>query len=219
MITQTPNVMQHTSKIKLNILLRTSNRPKGFSNILNIIRNQTYKDYRLIISVDNDFSLNYVLDAGIPIEDIVIVSPNIPHNTIFQEPEAKYNLYFNSLIEKVEDGLIYCVDDDDDLIDENVFQKIIDNYCGDEYLYIYKINFHNRNIPSYFNWGKTLQLCDVSTQNFVVHSKHAKKIKWDGFQLGDGRFVINLAEYLGKIKWVDEVIYVITQSNQGKSEI
>lgn len=44
----------------INILIRTSNRPNGFARIIDNIRSQTYKNYRIIVSVDNDETEEYV---------------------------------------------------------------------------------------------------------------------------------------------------------------
>ena len=37
-----------------------------------------------------------------------------------------YNQYFNYLIDKVDDGYIYCIDDDDYLADKYVLEKLME---------------------------------------------------------------------------------------------
>ena len=46
----------------------------------------------------------------------------------------------------------------------------------------------NHIIPSR-SWGGKITLGDIGTPNFIVHSKHCKLVKWDGYTWADGRFI------------------------------
>ena len=84
----------------INILIRTSNREQLFKRCLDSILNQSYKNIRIIVSIDNP-SCNYVPQW---IDTIEVEK---------QPGEYAYDLYLNELKKEVDDGYFICVDDDD----------------------------------------------------------------------------------------------------------
>ena len=78
----------------INIITRTSNRPIYFKKNRNSILEQTYKNIRHIISVDNKISYNYVKTHNI--KDIVFINKNV-----FKQSKFVHNLYINTLLKEV----------------------------------------------------------------------------------------------------------------------
>ena len=113
------------------------------------------------------------------------------------------------------DGYVWHIDDDDELTNNFVLEIISNSITKDDNIYIYKMNLMNHIIPSR-SWGGKITLGDIGTPNFIVHSKHCKLVKWDGYTWADGRFIQNINKLLYNIVWVDEVIYNVNQVNHGK---
>lgn len=86
----------------ISILIRTSNRPALFKRALQSVKNQTYKDIRVIVSYDNDEALKYI---PAEIEKIKVSADK-------SEPYF-YDLYCNDLKELVTEGWFMFLDDDD----------------------------------------------------------------------------------------------------------
>lgn len=203
-------------KPSFNILIRTSNREVGFNNILSQLKSQTYQNFTLYVSVDNQASYDYVIKAGIPKENIVFIDKSTLKQPItLNLKEEIYNLYFNDLYRIMGDGYVWHIDDDDELTNNFVLEIISNSITKDDNIYIYKMNLMNHIIPSR-SWGGKITLGDIGTPNFIVHSKHCKLVKWDGYTWADGRFIQNINKLLYNIVWVDEVIYNVNQVNHGK---
>jgi len=197
----------------LNILIRTSNRPIGFRRMIDGIRRQSFKNIRIIVSVDNPESYKYVTEMGIDADDILIVQKFIPPKSIIRNRRiACYNSYFNDIIKEVKDGWVFFVDDDDVLIDDNVLQTIVDNCICEDTLYIYKMKINETIVPSH-SWGIKPTLNDIGTPNFIFHSKYADKATWPPYTGADGDYVIEISKMVKNIRWVDKLIYLSTPSN------
>lgn len=195
----------------INILLRTHNRPQGFKRMLESIRNQTYKNYKLIISVDNDKTEDYVKNHGILDYLRLIPDRNMPYPADF---------YFNALISEAKEGFVWCVDDDDFLPHEKVLEVISKNIESDM-ISIFKMQ-GNTILPGPDVFGKLIQVCQIGTPCFVVPVEFAGRAKWKGESGSDYLYIKELTDLIGlnKVKWVNEVIYKIDKPNQrGKSEI
>src|ERR1700748_2286539 len=97
----------------INILIRTSNRPKLFLKCLKSVTDQDYKNIRIIVSYDNDAALRYI-PSGLEILKV------------YKRPEFQfgYDDYCNSLKSLVTDGW-YAWIDDDDILMPNVLSKIV----------------------------------------------------------------------------------------------
>lgn len=207
----------------LNILIRTHGRPNGFSKLIASIREQTYKKYRIIVSIDDHSSLEYVKNEFIPENDIVEILPfdNVIVPDGFDnwgnESVTIYNQYFNYLIDKVDDGYIYCIDDDDYLADKYVLEKLMDQ-ADENRLLLFKMKVSKLVIPNK-SFGVAPMLCDIGTPCFLVHSKYAKQVKWDGLSWADGRFIINMYNIVPDTKWVDLIACIVPNSSNGKIEI
>lgn len=203
----------------INILIRTHRRPEGFKKLIDSIKSQTYKNYRIIVSVDDMATFEYVLKHKIRIDDIVLIDGEDVNNKVsesFAGSNAPYNLYFNLLLQKVDEGYVYCMDDDDYFKDENSL-KVISENIEEDTLSIFKMSIWNTELPSH-SFGKSITLADIGTPCFCAHSKYAKQILWGYSYTADGEYIQKLSKIIPKIKWVDEVVYVVPKSSMGGSE-
>lgn len=204
----------------INILIRTHRRPEGFKKLIDSIKSQTYKNYRIIVSIDDMATFEYVLKHKIRIDDIVLIDGEDVNNKVsesFVGSNAPYNLYFNLLLQKVDEGYVYCMDDDDYFKDENSL-KVISENIEEDTLSIFKMSIWNTELPSH-SFGKSITLADIGTPCFCAHSKYAKQVLWGYSYTADGEYIQELSKIIPKIKWVDEVVYVVPKNSMGRSEI
>ena len=96
----------------INILIRTSYRPSGFLRTLESIHQQSYKDYRIIVSYDDDRALSYIP------ETVSKVRVN-KHDALFF-----YDNYCNDLKSLVTSGWFFFLDDGDVLSHPTVLQSL-----------------------------------------------------------------------------------------------
>lgn len=186
----------------INILIRTSNRPNYFKKCINSVRNQTYKNFNMIVSVDNDYTDLYVEDEGfIPI--IVDLKPKVEINI------CPWNLHLNKLIEQVKSGWILMLDDDDHLRHKNVLKNIAKNIeCFDQNtLHVWQMTWPNgRIIPENEYMGKLpFVRKHIGMPCFTFHSKFKNRIKFDAMRAADFRVVTLLAGLVSHINWINNV--------------
>ena len=108
-----------TSEInnKINILIRTSNRPDLFNTCVNSILNQSYENYTIYATYDNMETLSYIKKY-----------PTVNPISVINKYSGSYhyNLYCNDLLDAVHDGYILFLDDDD-MLSHNMSLKIINS--------------------------------------------------------------------------------------------
>lgn len=98
----------------INILVRTSKRPKAFKRMWDSIERQTYKNIRLIVSYDNPMALKYI--------------PNGTETIRVHKDKTKpyfYDEYVNVLKSQVNDGYFFVLDDSDILSSSNVISDLV----------------------------------------------------------------------------------------------
>jgi glycosyltransferase involved in cell wall biosynthesis len=198
----------------INILIRTSDRPNYFKNCIESIYKQTYKNFNIIIGIDNEESFNYVKEYNCKIikynfDDVVLPdrSNEYEYGTI-----CIYNLYMNVLQKEVDQGYILYLDDDDKFNDNNALLKIANKIKEDADLIMYRAKFpKNRIIPSDKNFYNKPFPCDISTITFCFNSK-IKPI-WEGYGGADFRAATFLYEkFKNSIAYIDETL-TTTQRN------
>ena len=99
----------------INILTRTGSRKKCYEKLKKSLRQQTYKNYRHIKSCDNaecDFLDNE--------KDVY----RVKRLKKYRYNHCPYNLYLNTLINKVRKGWIIVVDDDAKFVDSNFLMNL-----------------------------------------------------------------------------------------------
>lgn len=184
----------------INILVRTSNRPKYFRKCIQSIRTQSYHNYRIIVSVDNDLTEEYVKPYGL---DYIRVQKLYPT----ADQTAPYNLYINQLMKQVDRGWILILDDDDTLANSFVLDNIAQNASSSMSLLIWRMLWPTgRVIPDDTYWGKLPQRTFIGMPCFAFHKKWADQYQFDGMKAGDLRFFHQLYKaHINKI-WIDEIM-------------
>jgi glycosyltransferase involved in cell wall biosynthesis len=190
----------------INILVRTSGRPHYFKDCINSIYEQTYKNWNLIIGVDNKESLKYTQSAkgrDISYNYSSLSVPPPPNNQNYGV-KFIYNLYLNDLQNQVNDGFVIYLDDDDKLNDRNSLNTLVSNIKTDDDFLIWRVGFPNRLVPSDENFGKRPVLKDISGIGFSFHIKH--KVEWEAYKRGDYRVASELFDKIPNTIFVNEVI-------------
>ena len=191
-------IKQKENEEKLNILIRTSNRPEYFRQAINSILNQNYTNYKIYVSYDKIESLDYLKDY-----DIETIYMNID-----SDKKYKFNLYNNFLMDKVTDGYILYLDDDDIYIHNNVFNIINENLESIDDLLIWKFMRPDKLIVP-INKHK-IELGTIDTTSFCFHSNYKLLERWDDRRCGDIRFLSGL---LNKKKFNIKIIdYILTKT-------
>jgi glycosyltransferase involved in cell wall biosynthesis len=175
------------NKPMINILVRTSGRPKYFDGCINSIYNQTYKNWNIIVGVDDNESKKYVQ----PTKSRMIQYDY--HNLKKMEsPKGDdygiyftYNLYLNDLQNEVKYGYIMYLDDDDALYDNESLMNIVNNITNEDEFLMWRVKFPDRLVPSDKNFGNEPVIRDISGIGYAFHHKH--KIDWEPFKRGDYR--------------------------------
>jgi hypothetical protein len=196
----------------INILIRTSNRPKYFNNCINSILKQTYKNINIYVSIDNNnkYTIKY------PVYPVYVKETNgikpIDNNHTYGIPFPA-NLYLNNLQDKVKSGLIMYLDDDDMLCDSNVLETIAKEYKEGSRLIYWKVESAGKIIPSKKNWGKAPVCRDISGIGFAFGANYKKFAKWEPYKRGDYRVSAKLHSKIDKKKYIDKIL-TRTQNGQ-----
>ena len=190
----------------INILVRTSGRPNYFKECVDSIYNQKYKNWNILIGVDDPNTLKYTQPAKG--RDIIYNYDNIsipnPPNSIDYGVSFKYNQYLNDLQNEVKDGYIIYLDDDDKLHDSNSLYKLVNVIKSDDDFVIWRVKFPNRLVPSDTNFGNPPVLKDISGIGFSFHVKN--KEEWEPYKRGDYRVAKKLYENIQNTVYLNEVI-------------
>ncbi len=198
----------------VNILLRTSKRPKFFEECIKSIEGQTYKNIRIIVSTDNNDTEKYVVPYK------VVPIKCVPNNNIQEPPNdraygaiAHYNLYLNDLARQVKDGWVIYMDDDDLFSSPTAVENIVNKIENDDSLVLWRIFSSSRVVPNDSNFGKEPFNCDIGGNSFMFHSKHLPSVNWEPYRRGNFRVASKLYNMLKPV-WIDD-IYVSTQMDTG----
>ena len=190
-----------TNENKINILIRTSNRPLYFDTCIKSILQQNYSNYHVIICYDKVESLNYLNkyknNQRIEFHPIQVDSSE----------KYKFNLYCNFLMKQVKEGWLMFLDDDDKLTHENVFNIINTNIDDNNDMIIW--NFFR---PDKLIFPKNIykiNLGEIDTSIFCFHSSNIK-VEWGDKRFGDYSFFSKLiSSHMFNIKHID---YIITET-------
>lgn len=177
----------------ISILTRTSGRPKFFEICYNSVKKQTFKDWQMIVSVDDQETYNYVKQY--PVE-IVRVKKG---QGIF------WNDYFNKMLKQAKDWIIY-LDDDVRIIDNGCLERISQYCTNPKNVIIWKYRFlSGRVIPENEFYGKQPQRKHIDTGCFCHHiSQH---VHWVSLRASDWRVITQLWNKGLKFKWLDQVMF------------
>lgn len=187
----------------VNILTRTSNRPKYFKTCKDSIDNQTYKNINHLISVDDENSIYYVENYNyFRVNRLNIKPDTLLPGTYF----APYNLYLNTLLDNVDNGWIMFLDDDDKFIDNNSLFSIMKEIRDEDSLLFWKVQFANAIVPQPDYWLKRPVQNHMSMIGFMFHSKYKDKVRFDYYSAGDFRMANALWDLIPNKIWIDKVL-------------
>jgi len=193
--------------IKINVLTRTSGRPKFFMDCKKSIDEQTHKNVNQIISIDDPSSMHYVQNLN-----FIKVSKRKPFSKV--PPGVGYathNLYLNNLQDKVEDGWIMYLDDDDHFKKNTALEIIIKRITSEDDLLIWRVDHKVKLIPEDVYWGKDPQYHHISMPGFMFHSKYKSHAIFDDLSWADYKVVSNLYKIIPNKIWIDEVLTGVQQ--------
>ncbi len=193
-------VKKKQSEDKINILVRTSNRPTYFKECIESILNQNYSNYKVIIGYDKVESLEY-LNNYKDNDKIEIY----PMSTTSKE-YFKHNLYLNTMMDKVTDGFIMYLDDDDMMSHNNSLNILNENIVNENDLIIWKFMRPDKLICPKSN---VIKKGHISGCAYSFNSKYKLKSRWVDRQCSDYIFITGL---LKKIKLNIKIIdYILTR--------
>jgi len=98
---------------KISVIIPTHNREKLCKRAIASVLAQTFEDYEIIVS--NDSELDYSIE-----ESYIFQHPKVSYYKI---PPKGYDHNYMFLAEKSTGEYLYCLEDDDYLINNNIFEK------------------------------------------------------------------------------------------------
>jgi glycosyltransferase involved in cell wall biosynthesis len=178
------------SEDMINILIRTSGRPKYFEKCIQSILSQKYERYHVFVCYDKGESLEYLRKYK---ED-----PHITYFPIYiNSPEKyKFNLYCNLLMDKVTEGYIMFLDDDDFLLHNNVL-PIINNALKEHRVVIWTFLRPDKLIAPQ-DITADIVLGEIASSCVCFDVALVGSATWDDKQYGDFRFYSKLLNPLDK---------------------
>ena len=196
------------SEILINVLTRTNNRPKGFHNCHQSIVNQTYKKVKHVVSYEHEKDLDYIDKY-----DLVKVKVNKTSSDVLvnenDEVFAPYNLFCNDLLDKVEDGWILFLDDDDNFFHNKVLAELVSRIAkaDEDTLFIWQMRYPSGKVlPLDTHFKKEeIEINHIGSPCVAFHSKHKDEVRWDKWKRSDFRFINKLFNKLAKKVWIKEV--------------
>lgn len=194
-----------SSEKKINILIRTSNRPDRFKRCINSVLNQKYNNFRVFICYDNVNSLDYLkkLDDNSKIQYFFVY--------VKSKERYKYNLYCNRLKSLVNEGFVLYLDDDDELV-HDLSLYTINKYLQNNHILVWKF-FRSDKLIYPKNLNKII-LGEIVSCGFSSHIKNFKDISWWDKRNGDYNIFCKLLSKNIRIKFIE---YILTK-NQSQSK-
>lgn len=202
----------------INILIRTTKgREEEFKKCIDSIKNQTYKNIRVIVCTDDRDrvqSIGNLLGRSFRKYTYFYVPPtNIPYH---------WNFYCNNLKEHVDEGWFFYLDDDDMLLNDTVLRTISSWLHDPNTGIICQFMRGSKPKPSLSAPNAMGRLIDPKVD--IVRGKiggsciflhHSKKdlAHWDGKRAADYRFIKAIAERL-PLYFVPRV--VVQAGNNGR---
>jgi hypothetical protein len=196
----------------VNILIRTSKRPNYFKNCINSVLKQTYKNINIFVGLDS----NCKYTTKYPVYPVHVKPPHSIEPKINDATYGAifpYNEYFNQMQDKVSDGIIMYLDDDDEFANTKAIANIVKEYKKGKELIFWKVKSLDRIIPSDKNWKKRPVNCDISGIGFAFDSKYKNHAKWEPYKRGDFRIANKLYDKIKKRAYINEVL---TQTQNGQ---
>ena len=173
-------IKNKTYSNKINILIRNTYRPVSFSKCMKSILNQNYSNINIICCYDDIKCLDYLNTYNQQfIEKFYISIPDIDN--------YKYNLYCNTLIEKIKDGWFMFLDDDDQFINNHALHSINSCIEDDDDMILWK--FKHNNITIFPECISDIKPSQIASSTYCFNHKFKSLGKWTTHQLGDYEYI------------------------------
>jgi glycosyltransferase involved in cell wall biosynthesis len=188
------------SKERLNVILRTSNRPQYFYRCIESIKKYA-PEARVHITIDNINDIEYVrkyadgIDYSYYLIDKDVVSDICKKIPIERDPFI-FNYYIN-IVKPFLNGWCLFLDDDDELLTDLLFEK------DKNKIYLFKVDVVTKIVPSPRNFGNKPVLNDISSLGIVFH--HTQMVDWTPQRGGDYSFISEIYNNYPS-EWIDEII-------------
>lgn len=205
------NLFSSKKKPLVNILVRTSDRPKYFRSCYESIKGQTYKSVRIIVSYDNESTYDYLKKYKdiLKVRVYPLISDNYPPPEIERDDYRKFppELYMNDLMQHVKSGFIVYLDDDDCYVKENSLETIVKNITSEDDLLFWRVKFpEGKIIPEIGYFGNPPVFCHVSTIGFCFHSKYIPFAQWDGWRGSDYLVASKLYKVIPNKIYINDIL-------------
>lgn len=187
-------------KEKLNIIIRTSNRPQYFYRCIESVKKFS-PQAKVHITVDDINDLDYVikyaegLDYSYYLLDKEIIT-NICEKIPIERKSFIFNYYIN-IVKPFLNGWCLFLDDDDELLINLDFEKDNNN------IYLFKVDVVTKIVPTERNFGNTPVLNDISGLCIVFH--HTQMVDWTPQRGGDYSFISEMYEKYPAV-WNENII-------------
>lgn len=195
----------------INILIRLhQGREKLFERCWQSIVNQTYKNYKVIVSIDHPSCISMLQDKDL---EYIMVTPQP------EQGECFYNLYCNDLMGMVKEGWFHVVDSDDYLAENNVLEKM-SQYLGDDEKHTFVICQMSRSLgiikPSDSQIANRQVISGkISMQCFFAHHSVKNLVNFDSSDNTDYKFIHEMKR-LCETKFVKQIVVHSPKRNFGK---
>ena len=209
----------------INILTRTSGRPKGFRRNRESILNQTYKNINHVVCTDDIESLQYITKENNISNCIFINKQNLIDNDKTPDPGTgkyfPYNLYFNEMIEHVSSGWIIYLDDDDCFVNNGSVEEIA-NFVkqADEDTIIYWKMLYDNGYTLPTESPSPPKMSRIGGSCLTFNIKYKNQVKWDPWKCADFRVIDKLHNIIPNKVWIPKpYIYVGSEGLGNRKDI
>ena len=191
-----------TMNTVVNVLTRTSNRPRFFYFNHQSVTSQSYPRVIHHVSYDDEATHGYV-QMYPDLQTLAVERQRRKNGTDFP-----FNEYCNLLMQQVKSGWVMFLDDDDLLSSPDSIAIAMRHVKDEDTLLLWKVQLGTQIIPKKC-FGREPLISDVSAIGFMFHSKHIQKASWESRRGGDFKVIHHLYSLLKPV-WIGQVL---TQSN------
>jgi glycosyltransferase involved in cell wall biosynthesis len=177
---------------KITILIRVHRRPTLLARCIHSVKIQTYPNWDIIASYEDDIDFKLIKENGIT-------------KYIKVEKESEncfFNLYCNHLKDKVEDGYFFFLDSDDMLINETALEDLSEHLINEDELIICQFMRGSNPKPSNeLIKQKIIQHSKIGLPCLIIHSKYKNIAHLGDTTDADYYYAMELFSYL-KTKFI-----------------
>ena len=199
-------ISKHENNI--NIILRTHTKKTNFITSLNSILNQNYHNYKIHITYDHPDSDQYVNEYN---NDKIIKYKMIKKSN----GDAYFDLYCNEIINKINDGYIMILDDDNYFINNNclniINNNLIDNINENKIL-VWNFLRYDKIIKPNINY---LKYGEIDNNSYIFHNSIKNDSEFKDYYGSDFLFISKLISK-NSCKYIDYT-FISTQYNNSNN--